>query len=193
VIGLLECPSLQCIELHSNNIDEPAIIEEVFLKMPVLKVIYLHNNEVTKKIQNYRKTVIAKLPGLTYLDDRPVFADDRRNAEAFHRGGWDAERAERDVIKKEKDAEREKYHSNFKAMMDKAKAERKEEIARLKAEKAAAEGADVEQEEVPEVLNASEDEADCPPELEQVDVEAMREEQVKEKEKLEWQDRVKKQ
>lgn len=121
VIGLLECPSLQCVELHSNCIDEPAIVEEVFLKMPVLKVIYLHNNEITKKIPNYRKTVIAKLPTLTYLDDRPVFEDDRRNAEAFHRGGWDAERAERDVIKKEKEAEREKYHLNFKAMMDRAK------------------------------------------------------------------------
>jgi len=91
------------------------------MKMPVLKVIYLHSNEVVKKIPNYRKTVIAKLPTLNYLDDRPVFAEDRRNAEAFHRGGWDAERAERDLIKKEKEALREKYHEDFKKMMERAK------------------------------------------------------------------------
>jgi dynein assembly factor 1 len=85
-------------------------MEEVFQKLPTLKVLYLHNNEITKKIPNYRKAVIAKLTKLTYLDDRPVIDEDRRNAEAFSRGGWDAEREERDKIKKEKDEQRERYH-----------------------------------------------------------------------------------
>ena len=40
-----------------------------------------------KKIRNYRKVMIAKLPNLKYLDDRPVFGEDRRYAEAFKRGG----------------------------------------------------------------------------------------------------------
>jgi len=39
--------------------------------------------------------MIAKLPDLKYLDDRPVFVDDRRNAEAFARGGLEEERQER--------------------------------------------------------------------------------------------------
>lgn len=47
---------------------------------------------------------------LRYLDDRPVFDDDRRGAEAFYKGGWDGERAERDLIKKEKETERENHH-----------------------------------------------------------------------------------
>lgn len=69
--------------------------------MPHLKVLYLFNNEVAKGklIPSYRKTTIAKLSILSYLDDRPVFEEDRRNAEAYHRGGIDAERAERDLIK----------------------------------------------------------------------------------------------
>jgi len=58
----------------------------------------LKDNEVAKGkiIPSYRKTVIAKVSTLTYLDDRPVFEEDRRNSEAYHRGGIEAERAERE-------------------------------------------------------------------------------------------------
>ncbi len=51
--------------------------------------------------------MIAKLPELKYLDDRPVFVDDRRNAEAFSRGGFEEERKERDAIAAEKRAKDE--------------------------------------------------------------------------------------
>ena len=67
--------------------------------MPKLAVLYLNGNEVTKKIKNYRKTMIAKIPTLKYLDDRPVFPEDRRFAEAFFRGGFEEERKERDAFK----------------------------------------------------------------------------------------------
>lgn len=49
--------------------------------MPKLAVLYLHGNEVTKKIQHYRKTLIHRIPTLKYLDDRPVFEDERRYCE----------------------------------------------------------------------------------------------------------------
>ena len=58
-------------------------------------------NPVCKKIHNYRKTIINAIPTLTYLDDRPVFKDDRRHAEAFARGGIEEERKERAAIKQE--------------------------------------------------------------------------------------------
>jgi dynein assembly factor 1, axonemal len=50
---------------------------------------------MVKKVKSYRKNTIADLPHLRYLDDRPVFEDDRRTSEAFSKGGLDAERAER--------------------------------------------------------------------------------------------------
>ena len=57
--------------------------------------MYLTGNEIIKKIEDYRRVLIAKLPCLKYLDDRPVFKDDRRYAEAFIRGGLEEEKRER--------------------------------------------------------------------------------------------------
>lgn len=113
MIGLLECPTLSVLDLSDNYIEDPEILPEVFEKMPKLAVLYLNGNDVTKKIKNYRKTMIARIPTLKYLDDRPVFAEDRRNAEAFARGGLEEERKERDIIKKEKDDTHWKNHEAF--------------------------------------------------------------------------------
>ena len=96
--GLLECPSITTLDLQNNKIDDPEILEEILVNMPNLKVLYLQNNGVVNKIKQYRKTIIARLPTLKYLDDRPVFDDDRRNAEAFARGGLEEERKERAII-----------------------------------------------------------------------------------------------
>ena len=43
--------------------------------------------------------MIHRLPELRFLDDRPVFEDDRRKAVAFANGGLDAEREEMRKIK----------------------------------------------------------------------------------------------
>lgn len=44
--GLLERPSLTCVDIQSNYLSDPAILEEVLYKMPNLKVLYLMNNKV---------------------------------------------------------------------------------------------------------------------------------------------------
>lgn len=72
---------------------------EVFEKMENLAVLYVTNNKFIKNIKNYRKTVTVKLPKLVYLDDRPVFEEDRRHADAYARGGIEEERKERERIK----------------------------------------------------------------------------------------------
>jgi len=172
--------------------------------MPTLRVLYLMKNPMCKKIRNYRKTVTYKLKELRYLDDRPVFEDDRRYAEAFGRGGLEEEKEERVKIRQERDRKHEEYHKNFKAMMDKARAEKKEadklkaeekaEADKLKEEQEAAQksfdaeasGAtieeikmehievEVEEPKVVEVIEEVKTEDDLPPELEEVDVEEMR-------------------
>lgn len=47
----------------------------------------MHNNPFNKKISHYRKSVISRIPGLKYIDDKPVFDDEKRYADAWARGG----------------------------------------------------------------------------------------------------------
>jgi dynein assembly factor 1 len=125
LLGLLECPSIRVLDISDNHIDDERILEEVIYKMPNLSVLYMQGNPFTKKLRSYRKTVTVALPDLKYLDDKPVFEDDRRYAEAFVRGGFDEEREERKRFKAEKDEKHWKNHEAFKAMIGKAREEKK--------------------------------------------------------------------
>ena len=51
--------------------------------LPNLCCVYLKGNPVVSCIRSYRKTLITRLPQLTFLDDRPVFDVERRCAEAW--------------------------------------------------------------------------------------------------------------
>jgi dynein assembly factor 1 len=121
IIHVLEIPSLQTIDLQHNKIDDASIVGEVFALMPDLRVLYLMGNPVVRKISNYRKTIVSKCKQLKYLDDRPVFDEERRRVDAWatvlDNGGsfeeaQEAERNEIKLIRQEKD---EADLRNFKA------------------------------------------------------------------------------
>ena len=57
-----------------------------------------------------RKNTIVLIPTLTYLDDRPIFDNERTVAEAWAKAGLDGERAAREAIKK---AEKARDRRNF--------------------------------------------------------------------------------
>mmetsp|Transcript_20572 Transcript_20572/g.31349 ORF Transcript_20572/g.31349 Transcript_20572/m.31349 type:complete len:443 (-) Transcript_20572:306-1634(-) len=136
--GLLERPNLTCLDISDNYLTDPEIVPEILMKLPNIKVLYLQGNDFIKKISAFRKTVIAKIPSLTYLDDRPVFPEDRRRAEAYARGGIEEERKEMRIIKKEKEDLHWANHEAFQLMINKAKKEKKEadeEVEKAKADK----------------------------------------------------------
>ncbi|XP_013388154.1 dynein assembly factor 1, axonemal-like [Lingula anatina] len=136
---LAECEAISNLDLSHNKIEDPAFLK-VLTQMKSLRVLNMMGNPVIRKIEHYRKTVIATLKELTYLDDRPVFPKERACVEAWAVGGREAEKAERDRWVAE---ERKKISDNVDAMMDirkKAVAKRLEKEVR---EKLVAEGKSV--------------------------------------------------
>lgn len=108
------------MDISHNKIDleDSELFIEILRQMDSLSVLYMMHNKIVSKIPNYRKTLTNALPNLKYLDDRPIFPEDRRYAAAFLRGGLAEEREERQRVKEEKEAERMKQHEDFKAMLN---------------------------------------------------------------------------
>lgn len=79
---LIMCSSIEILDLSSNRLDDPKIID-VFAEMPHLGVLSLTGNPVVGKIPSYRKTLIYRIKTLNHLDGTPVFPRDRACAEAW--------------------------------------------------------------------------------------------------------------
>eukprot|EP00070_Physeter_catodon_P015602 XP_023973622.2 dynein assembly factor 1, axonemal-like [Physeter catodon] len=118
--------SLTVLDLSDNKVDCPELITDILPQLPALKVLYLQGNPVVRKIPNYRKTVINTLKALKYLDDRPVFPEDRRCAEAFARGGVTEERNELKKIREEKEAINLRNRTAFLKLIEEAQRQGRE-------------------------------------------------------------------
>ena len=101
--GLEVCSSLSVLDLAKNQLEDDGFVE-VIKKLPNLRVLIMTGNPITRTMHQYRKTIINACPQLTYLDERPVFEDERRTAQAFFRGGPEEEREEHRLILAEKRA-----------------------------------------------------------------------------------------
>jgi len=117
------------LDIQDNRIDDPDVLPEVLARMPGLRVLYMKGNTCAKKIVNYRKSTTVYCKDLRYLDDRPVFEDDRREAEAFNRGGIGEQRAEMKLIRDEKTDKADRNRRRFQEMIDDARRCRQEKDA----------------------------------------------------------------
>lgn len=122
-LGVLSTlPELTCVDLANNKIDDPAVLD-VLEACPKLAVLYMAGNPCVKKIKHYRKILTCRIKSLKYLDDRPVFPEDRLRAEAWwvgmQKGGEEAgKEAERAEISRQREEKRAKELENFKAFED---------------------------------------------------------------------------
>ena len=122
LIQLSRIKKLASLDLSNNFIDGEG---EDFLKIlescSNLAVLYIMNNPICNKIPNYRKTLVARLKNLKYLDDRPVFPEDRIFSEAFYYHGIEAERKAREDWKKEEEEKHWRNHRAFQEMLNSAR------------------------------------------------------------------------
>ena len=79
---LAELKSITTLDLQGNALADPAILD-LLQQMPNLRCLYLKGNPVVSAIKNYRKAVVAAIPTLGYLDERPVVEDERRMIDAW--------------------------------------------------------------------------------------------------------------
>lgn len=58
---------------------------EFLCRLPHLRSLYVRDNPFVSTARGCRKTLVARIPSLAYLDDRPVFGAERSAAEAWCR------------------------------------------------------------------------------------------------------------
>ena len=127
--SVLEIPGLQTLDLQGNRLEDGEAVLGVLKKMPQLRVVYCQGNPFVKDLRHYRKRLISECPQLRYLDDRPVFEDERRRATAWAAklpegldAANEAERAEIAQIRADKKAAEEKRVRDFEAFIANARA-----------------------------------------------------------------------
>ncbi|CAK9090666.1 Dynein axonemal assembly factor 1 (Leucine-rich repeat-containing protein 50) [Durusdinium trenchii] len=133
---LAGCMNLASLDIRGNQIDnnEENKVLEALASVPKLSAIYLLGNPCVKTIKHYRKTMIARFPLLTYLDEAPVEEKDRVFAQAFASGGREAETEAREAWKaSEKDKVQSHIHS-WKEFKREARARREAEIKQAEAD-----------------------------------------------------------
>ena len=101
--GLLNLKSLSLLDIQNNPFSVLPDDLIIFLnKLEKLKVLYL-KGDITRLIPNYRRTLIVKIKNLTYLDDKPIKNEDKVGAEAYFKGGYQAEKEARIKYREEND------------------------------------------------------------------------------------------
>ncbi|CEO95316.1 unnamed protein product (mitochondrion) [Plasmodiophora brassicae] len=117
--ALVDCAAtLSVVDLSNNLLHDGEGVLHVLEQLPELKVLYLKGNALVTSIPSYRKTVITRLKNLAYLDDRPVFPDERLCAKAWASGGIEAERKERTRLNQERNEADLRRLDDFDAMIN---------------------------------------------------------------------------
>ncbi|KAG2381928.1 hypothetical protein C9374_005720 [Naegleria lovaniensis] len=132
--ALKYCTKLSILDLSKNklfesipeNMTQEQLIEEFLAtlrSLSELKLLRLEGNPLVRMIPNYRKEIIAQFPSLNYLDNMPIFEDERRTVNAWKRGGVEEEREERKKIAQEKKDKERKNFEAFEKLVENARRE----------------------------------------------------------------------
>jgi hypothetical protein len=102
------CEALTNLDISANQLNSEEVLES-FKKVPKLVYLKLEGNPFVSDVKHYRKTMLNLMPKLVYMD-RPVFDVDRIAAEAWAKGGSEAEIAAKQAYAR---GEREKEQESM--------------------------------------------------------------------------------
>jgi len=122
---LAKCPQLTTLDVSQNDIDgDPEAFLALCASIPALACLYAQGNPIVSQVRQYRKRMIAAVPTLSYLDDRPVFPLERVCAEAWVVGGLEAEKNARARFKDAEVAKQKRDHAYLANLREKSRAKR---------------------------------------------------------------------
>lgn len=124
--GLLCYKNLSVLDLSQNHIKDGEMLLLILKQMKNLRCLKLNGNPAVRLLRRYRKTVLARCTQLVYLDDLPVFEEERRMVNAWAVGGDKGEEEERKMIKKEKAEKEKKRLDDFRKLI--ARSQRKGDV-----------------------------------------------------------------
>jgi len=128
---LLLCSTITVLDISHNRLDD-ARITTVLEGMPGLHVLYMQGNPAAQKIADvwgsYRKYLLARLPALTFLNDRPVHKHEQRCSAAWFEGGMESEMLERSRIHQEMEDAHNNSSITNRARIQETVMRRREEI-----------------------------------------------------------------
>lgn len=122
---LKECKRLTSLDLSKNEINGNDIVN-CLAGIAKVTSINIAGNPVVSKVAYFRKKMVVACKSLRYLD-RPIFDDERAAAEAWARGGLDAEREMKEKLQQ---AKRDKERKSTQEFRDWQNSVRREAIPR---------------------------------------------------------------
>jgi len=130
---LARCPLLNNIDISHNQIDDPETLS-VLKTVPMLKALRITGNPVVSSTCSFRKTYIAALPQLSFLD-RPIFPIERTSVTAWQTGGVEAEREAKRAFVDQENEERRRSLQVFRDWQAQVRERRIKELELERAQK----------------------------------------------------------
>ncbi|GET93587.1 hypothetical protein, conserved [Leishmania tarentolae] len=132
--GVQGLSSLMSLDVSHNCIEnEEKTTAFLWGHRATLRTLLLHGNEPCHHAPHHRKRWIAAFPALRFLDEYPIFDDERERAEAFIRGGAAAEAEIRSAQRSRAIAEAREQFAYYGDMREEQRAARRRNGAETKA------------------------------------------------------------
>ena len=113
-------------EAAAANVEFESLLA-LLATLPQLRVLYLAGNPLLSSLTQYRRRTLAALPQLTYLDERPVFEEEKRMVAAWHRGGVEEEREEKSRLRREEREKERRQWDLFDRLVNEAASEKEQQ------------------------------------------------------------------